>query len=140
MEMGTQFTNEDLRAVLNRSMRSTVIVTLIGSPVVWKAWGWQSVLLFLVGAAISATGIFEWRQLVSAIMLRLDAQQRGKGHALPLWRVLFWFFLRLILAGGLLYVSLKVLNGKVLALVAGLALAILVLLVEAFRLFRSWST
>jgi hypothetical protein len=54
--------------------------------------------------------------------------------------VLFWFFLRLILAGGLLYVSLKVLNGKVLALVAGLALAILVLLVEAFRLFRSWST
>ena len=134
--MGMEFTDQDLRAVLNRSMRSIGIAALIGSPIVWKAWGWQSLLLFLVGALISATGILEWRQLVSAIALRLDAKRTAR----PMWRVLFWFFLRLILAAALLYVSLKVLDGKVFALVTGLALAILVLLVEAFRLFRSWST
>lgn len=154
-----EFTGQDLRAVLNRSMRNTGIAALIGSPIVWMAWGWQSLLLFLVGALISATGILEWRQLMSAILLRLDTggndsegddtkgdDTKGndtgggaKPNARPMWRVLFWFFLRLILAAGLLYVSLKVLDGKVFALVAGLALAILVLLIEALRLFRSWS-
>jgi hypothetical protein len=130
-----EFTDQDLRAVLNRSMRNTGIAALIGSSIVWMAWGWQSLLLFLVGAAISTTGILEWRQLVSAIALQLDA----KRDARPMWRVIFWFFLRLILAAALLYVSLKVLHGKVFALIAGLALAILVLLIEALRLFRSWA-
>jgi hypothetical protein len=139
-----EFTGQDLRAVLNRSMRSTGLAALIGSPIVWMAWGWQSLLLFLVGALISATGILEWRQLMSAILLRLETKGDETGgdakrKVRPMWRVLFWFFLRLILAAGLLYVSLKVLDGKVFALVAGLALAILVLLIEALRLFRSWS-
>ena len=139
-----EFTGQDLRAVLNRSMRSTGLAALIGSPIVWMAWGWQSLLLFLVGALISATGILEWRQLMSAILLRLETKGDETGgdakrKVRPMWRVLFWFFLRLILAAGLLYVSLKVLDGKVFALVAGLPLAILVLLIEALRLFRSWS-
>jgi hypothetical protein len=130
-----EFTDQDLRAVLNRAMRSVGIGALIGSPIIWRAWGWRSLLLFLVGAAISATGILEWRQLMTAIMLRLDA----KGQSRPLGRVLFWFFLRLILAAALLYVSLKVLDGKALALIIGLALAVLALLIEALRLFHSWS-
>jgi hypothetical protein len=135
MAEAMEFTDQDLRAVLNRSMRNTGIGALIGSPIVWKLWGWQTLLLFLVGVGISATGILEWRQLMSAILLRLDAKRDPR----PLWRVLFWFFLRLILAAALLYVSLKVLHGKVFALIVGLALAIFVLLIEALRLFRSWS-
>ena len=61
-------------------------------------------------------------------------------RARPLGRVLFWFFLRLILAAALLYVSLKLLDGKVFALVVGPRGSLLVaLLIEALRLFRSWS-
>ena len=45
---------------------------------------------------------------MSAILLRLDAKREPR----PLWRVLFWFFLRLILAAALLYVSLKVWMGR----------------------------
>jgi hypothetical protein len=54
--------------------------------------------------------------------------------------VLFWFFLRLVAAAGLLYVSLRSLDGKVVALLLGIALAVAALFVEALRLFRSWST
>ncbi len=60
-----EFTDQDLRAVLNRALRSVVIAILVGIPIIWVAWGWQSMLLFLVGGAIAATGILEWRQLMA---------------------------------------------------------------------------
>jgi hypothetical protein len=52
---------------------------------------------------------------------------------------LFWFFVRLAAAAGLLYVSLRSLDGKVAALFLGIALAVFALFVEALRLFRGWS-
>jgi hypothetical protein len=52
---------------------------------------------------------------------------------------LFWFFIRIIAAGGVLYVSLRSLDGKVAALLIGLALALAALLIEALRLLRGWS-
>jgi hypothetical protein len=54
--------------------------------------------------------------------------------------VLFWFFARLAAAAAVLYVSLKSLDGKVAALLIGLALAVAALFIEAVRLFRVWST
>jgi hypothetical protein len=66
------FTDQDLQTVLNRALRSVIIATLVGIPIIWFAWGWQSMVLFLIGGAIAATGIIEWRQLMAAVLVRLD--------------------------------------------------------------------
>ena len=141
-----EFGDQDLRDVLNRALRSVIIALLIGIPVIWFAWGWRSMLLFVVGGVIAATGILEWRQLMAAILVRLDtsvdttvdtAGTRGAPRAVG--PVLFWFFVRLVAAAGLLYVSLRSLDGKVAALLLGIALAVAALFIEALRLFRGWS-
>jgi len=133
------FMDNDLRDVLNRALRSVLIAMAIGIPVIWFAWGWRSMLLFVVGGVIAATGILEWRQLMAAVLVRLD-KAGSRGAPRPVGPVLFWFFVRLVAAAGLLYVSLRSLDGKVVALLLGIALAVAALFVEALRLFRSWST
>ena len=98
-----EFSDQDLRAVLNRALRIVAIAILVGIPLIWIAWGWRSMVLFLVGGAIAATGILEWRQLMSAVLARLDlpgAENAAKPK--PLGPVLFWFFLRLAVAAGVL--------------------------------------
>jgi hypothetical protein len=132
-----EFSDQDLRVLLNRALRTVAIALLVLAPILWIAWGWRSMVLFLVGGAIAATGIIEWRQLMSAVLGRLSA---GGGTPRPLGPVLFWFFARLAAAAAILYVSLKGLDGKVAALLIGLALAVVALFVEAIRLFRVWST
>ena len=140
MEFGDrQFSDNDLRDVLNRALRSVIIALLIGIPIIWFAWGWRSMLLFVVGGVIAATGILEWRQLMAAVLVRLD-KAGSRGAPRPVGPVLLWFFVRLVAAAGLLYVSLRSLDGKVVALLLGIALAVAALFVEALRLFRSWST
>ena len=133
------FMDNDLRDVLNRALRSVLIAMAIGIPIIWVAWGWRSMLLFVVGGVIAATGILEWRQLMAAVLVRLD-KAGSRGAPRPVGPVLFWFFVRLVAAAGLLYVSLRSLDGKVVALLLGIALAVAALFVEALRLFRSWST
>jgi hypothetical protein len=135
---GQQFSDKDLREVLNRALRSVLIALLVGIPIIWIAWGWRSMLLFVVGGVIAATGILEWRQLMAAVLVRLDTAGT-RGTPRPVGPVLFWFFVRLVAAAGLLYVSLRSLDGKVTALLLGIALALAALLLEALRLFRGWS-
>jgi len=130
--------------VLNRAFRSVAIAIAVGIPVIWIAWGWRSMLMFLVGGAIAATGILEWRQLMTAVLERLDlaggaSQGQPRGKPRPLGSVLFWFFIRIVAAAAVLYVSLRSLDGKVAALLIGLALALAALLIEALRLLRGWS-
>ena len=134
-----EFSDQDLRQVFNRALRNVVIATAIGIPVVWIAWGWRSMLLFLVGGVIAATGILEWRQLMAAILVRLDHQSETGSAPRPVGPVLFWFFVRLVAAAGLLYVSLRSLDGKVAALLLGIGLALAALFIEALRLFRGWT-
>ena len=67
-----EFSDQDLRDVLNRALRSVLIAVAIGIPIIWFAWGWRSMLLFVVGGVIAATGILEWRQLMAAVLVRLD--------------------------------------------------------------------
>lgn len=133
------FSEEELKATLGRALRIVGILGAVGIPVVWFAAGgearWQSVLLFLVGALIAATGIYEWQRLMMAVLSRFN---QG-GTARPLAAVLLWFFLRLALAAFVLYVSLRSLHGSVYALCAGLGLAVIALMIEAMRLLRSWS-
>jgi hypothetical protein len=135
-----EFSDQDLRLVLNRAMRSVAIAIAIGIPLIWIAWGWRSTVMFLVGGAIAATGILEWRQLMTAVLERLDlGGGTSQGKPRPLGGILFWFFIRIVAAGAVLYVSLRGLDGKVAALLIGLALALAALLIEVLRLLRSWS-
>ena len=75
-----EFSDQDLRVVLNRALRTVAIAILVLAPILWIAWGWRSMVLFLVGGAIAATGIIEWRQLMSAVLARLSAAGE---HASP---------------------------------------------------------
>ena len=133
-----EFSDQDLGLVFNRGLRTVAIAILVGVPILWLRWGWRSMLLFVVGGVIAATGILEWRQLMAAILVRLDTAST-RGAPRPVGPVVFWFFVRLVAAAGLLYVSLRSLDGKVVALILGIALAVAALLVEALRLFRGWS-
>jgi hypothetical protein len=131
----SDFTERDLKATLTRALRWVVILGTIGTAVAWLAASWQSALLFLVGAAIAATGLYESQRLMLAVLSRFNEGRQGK----PVAGVLVWFFLRLILAGVVLYVSLRSLEGSVYALCAGLGLAVVALTIESIRLLRAWA-
>jgi hypothetical protein len=133
-----EFKDQDLRIVLNRALRNVLIGIAVGIPIIWFAWGWRSMLLFVVGGAIAATGILEWRQVMGAVLVRLD-QPNPEAKPRSLGPILSWFFVRLVAIVAVLYVSLRSLDGKVAALIIGIALALLALFIEAFQLFRGWS-
>ena len=135
MDLTSEFNDQDFKAALARAFRTVLILTALGIPVAWLSKGWQSALLFLVGAIVAAVGIYEWQRLMGAVLERL----KQGGTPRPLAPVLVWFFLRLIFAGALLYVSLRSLHGSVYALLAGLGLALIALLIESFRLLKVWT-
>jgi len=128
-------TDEDFKRTIWSALRLMVIATVIAVPLVWWKMGWQSAMLLLVGALISGSGLFEWLRLMTAVMVRMDGGEKAR----PMGMVLFGFFLRLGLTLGLLYVSLKVLNGSVYALAAGLALGVFALSIEGLRLVKAWT-
>ena len=131
----SDFSEQDLKATFNHALRWVGILGAVGFGAVWLAAGWPSALLFVVGAAIAATGLYESKRLMLAVLSRFDSGRQGK----PIAGVLIWFFLRLILAGAVLYVSLRSLEGSVYALCAGLGLAVVALMIESIRLLRAWT-
>ena len=131
----SDFTEQDLKATLTRALRWVATLGVVGIAVMWLAAGWRAAVLFLVGAAIAATGLYESQRLMLAVLSRFNEGRQGK----PVVGVLIWFFLRLILAGVVLYVSLRSLEGSVYALCAGLGLAVVALTIESIRLLRTWT-
>jgi hypothetical protein len=129
------FTDADFKRTMLRALRLLVVITVVAAPLVWWKMGWPSAALLLVGALISGSGLWEWLRLMTAVMVRMDAG----GKARPMGMVLTGFFLRLGLTVVLLYVSLKLLNGSVFALAAGLALGVFALSVEGLRLMKAWT-
>jgi hypothetical protein len=129
------FSDADFRRTILSALRLLVVISAVAAPLIWWKMGWQSAVLLLVGALISGSGLFEWLRLMTAVMVRMD----GGGTAKPMGLVLFGFFLRLGLTVVLLYVSLKILNGSVYALAAGLALGVFALTVEGLRLMKAWT-
>jgi hypothetical protein len=129
------FSDADFKRTIFSALRLLVVISAVAAPLVWWKLGWQSAVLLLVGALISGSGLFEWLRLMTAVMVRMD----GGGKAKPMGLVLFGFFLRLGLTVVLLYVSLKILNGSVYALAAGLALGVFALTVEGLRLMKAWT-
>jgi hypothetical protein len=137
------FTDADVRATLVRTLRLLAVLTVLGMALVGWKLGWRSALLLLVGAAISGSGLWEWMRLMSAVMARMDAggldpEKRGAA-AHPMGLVLTGFFVRLGLSLVVLYVSLKYLNGSVIALAVGLGLGIASLTFEAIKMARAWT-
>jgi len=129
------FSDADFRRTILSALRLLGIITAVAAPLVWWKLGWQSAVLLLVGAVISGSGLFEWLRLMTAVMARMDVG----GEAKPMGLLLAGFFLRLGLTVVLLYVSLKILNGSVYALAAGLALGVFALSVEGLRLMKAWT-
>lgn len=129
------FSDQDFRQTILRALRLLAIVSVAGGLILWWKLGWQSAALLMVGAVISASGLWEWLRLMTAVMSRMDVG----GTAKPMAMVLLGFFLRLAATVALLYVSLKVLNGSVYALAAGLALGVFALTVEGLRLVKAWT-
>ena len=126
-------TDADLKAALIRAIRIIGILALIAAPVILLLSGWQSACLFLIGAAISAGGVYESQRLISLVNAKLDNQKSPRSTGL----VLALFFLRLSIAGAVLYVSLRCLNGSAYAMIVGLALAVVALSIQVVKLTRS---
>ncbi len=123
-----------------RALRLVLVLAAAGAAVLWAWLGWQTAALLVAGAAVSASGLWEWQKLIGAINARLDASASGpapEGSTGSTGRVLLGFLLRLLVAGLVLYGSLRCFHGSVYALVAGLGLAAFALAVEAMRLV--WS-
>ena len=134
-------TDEDAKRTILRAIRLTAIVTAVGIPLLWWKLGWQSGAYLVVGAAISASGLYEWLRLMTAVMRRMDVPAEGGEPAKvrPIAPILLGFFLRMGLAVVVLYAILKSLDGSVYALAGGLLLGVIALSIEAFRMMRLWT-
>ena len=127
------YTDADLRASLHRTMRLTAILGILGAIILTPAVGWETAALFLAGAIVSVTGIYEWREIIALLNAKMDNQQppRATGFTIVM------FLLRLGFAGLVIYASLRWFHGSVYALLAGLGLAVIALTFEALRTLRS---
>jgi hypothetical protein len=131
--LAASMTDDDLREMLRRALRTVVVLGLVLWLVFTFTMGWHTGLLELAGALISYTGLREWRNLALAVFAKLDNRQSAR----PMGRTLVMFFLRLGVVAAILYVSLRCLHGSVYALVAGIGLAVVALSFEALRLLRN---
>jgi hypothetical protein len=125
-------TDQGLESLLRRAFRLTLIVGLLAAIALWIGSNWRNAAMMATGTAISAASIYEWRRLARFIAARLDGGQTPPGAILAV----ILFFFRLILFGAAIYVSLKWFQGSAIALLCGLALAVLALVWEALRLLR----
>ncbi len=125
-------TDEGFEALLKRAIRTTVVVGLVAALALWIGSGWRNGAMMATGSAISAASIHEWRRLVRFITAKLDKKQAPKGATVA---VVFFLF-RLVIFGAAIYVSLKCFRGSYVALLSGLALAVLAIVWEAVRLLR----
>jgi hypothetical protein len=134
------FSDADARSVIVRAVRLIAVLAVVCLPLaLWKG-GWKAGVLLLIGAAVSASGIWEWRRLMAALVVRMEPLEGEHivGARRPsIGFVVVGFFLRLFAVLVVLYVSLKYLNGSVLALAAGLAMGVIALTIEGLQLLRS---
>ncbi len=135
----SNFSDADFQRTIWSALRLVGVAVVVGIPLLWWKLGWQSAVLFAVGALIAASGVYEWLRLMTVLMQRMSVADPETAKVRPLAPVLIGFFLRLGGALALLYVSLKFLHGSVYALIAGLALGVLALSIEGIRALKSWT-
>jgi hypothetical protein len=124
---------EDLDALLKRSVRNTIILGLVPALVLLIASGWRNAAMLLTGALISAASLLEWQRLARLMNARMKRKQAPRGAILAV----VFFLLRLLIFAGVIYGSLKCFQGSVIALVCGLSLAVVTLMWEALRMLRN---
>ena len=130
------FSDQDFRRTILQALRLLLVLTLIGLPLVWwRLGGWRGAAMLAIGAGIAGSGLWEWLRLLTALMARMDGGEKAR----PVGGVLAGFFLRLPVVLAVLYGSLKLLEGSVVALAAGLGLGILSLTIEGLRLVKAWT-
>ena len=155
----SEFSDADFRATILRALRLLLLLTLAALPLIGWKLGWRSAALLVVGAGISASGLWEWLRLLTAVMRRMDASMgTGTGTGTdanqaasnssvsaarppmrPMALVFFGFFVRLVLVVAVLYGSLKLLQGSVVAIAVGLGLGVVSLTIEGLRLVKAWT-
>jgi hypothetical protein len=131
-------TDSGLEALLRRALRIILLLGTLSALIVWKASNWRDAAMLAAGCAISAASLLEWRRLIRFInfkmdQAKLDHQQAPRGTLIAA----VFFVIRLLVFAGVIYGSLKWLRGSVVALLAGLSLAILATAWEAIRLLRN---
>jgi hypothetical protein len=142
--VGSPYTDAQAAASLRRAGVLVVVLTCVALPVAWLYAGWRGAAALAVGAAISGSGLWEWRRLMAALTAKMDAQEavqpssaNGTLKAPSIGFAIAGFVVRLLVVVAVLYASLKYLHGSVPALAAGLAMGVVALTVEAIRLLRS---
>ena len=135
----SEFTDADFRATILRALRLLAVLTLVALPLIWWKLGWRSGVLLLVGAGISGSGLWEWLRLLTAVMRRMDVGGDPAASMRPMGLILVGFFVRLVLVVGVLYGSLRLLEGSVIAIALGLGLGIVSLTIEGLRLVKAWT-
>ncbi len=128
----TGLTDQALQTLFKRAIRNTLILGVLVAVVLLLASGWRNAAMFAVGAAISAASIIEWQRLIRLFNAKLDQQKTPRGALV----VVSFFVLRLTLFAGSIYVSLKCFRGSPIALLCGLALAVVAIAWEALRLLK----
>lgn len=69
------FSDADFRRTILRAIRLLLVLTLVALPFCWwRFGGWRGAAMLAVGAAISASGLWEWLRLLTAVMARMDAE------------------------------------------------------------------
>ena len=139
-----EFSDADLAAMLKRAVRLTAALGVGISLVLALAMGWQTGVLFAVGAALSVGSIYEWARLIRLITAKMDAlnapdspgQTSGSRSGLRTGVVVTLFLLRLAIFAGVIYGSLKCFHGSPIALLCGLSLALAGLVWEALKVLR----
>jgi hypothetical protein len=129
------FTDADFRHTMLAALRLLAFLAVPVTALFWWKKGPSSAALVLIGAAIAAASLWEWLRLMTAVNQTMDAGATPR----PMGMILFGFILRLVLTVAVLYGSLKYLNGTAFALLAGLALGILSLTIQALRLVKRWT-
>jgi hypothetical protein len=135
-QTSTGLTDADVRNAMLASLRLLAILTTVAAAIFWWRINWQSAVLCLIGSVISASSLWEWMRLMKAVNERMDAGQNTRQATRPMGGVVFGFVARLGLTLVVLYGSLKYLNGTVFALIAGIALGLISLSIEAMRLMK----
>jgi hypothetical protein len=134
------FSDAEGRGTILRALRLLAIMTVVALPVVWWKLGWQSAVMLLAGAAVSAAGLWKWIGLLAVLAPQQNEGETPQTDIRPrstIPAVLTGFFLTFGVMLVVLYGSLKLLNGSVYALFLGLVLGIVALTVEALKLVKS---
>ena len=125
-------TDAALDAMMKRAMWITLLLGAVPAVILWIASGWRNAAMLATGAAISAASVLEWRRLIQLFNSRMDRKKTPRGAMM----VVTLFLLRLLIFAGAIYGSLICFRGSVIALLSGLALAMVAIAWEALKLLR----